>query len=255
MDFRMSESELSKAIEHLSRVDPKIRAIIKTTSDIKIHRRDMSFQSLLKIIVNQQLSDKAANTIFLRIQNLFTSDENIEAEPFYNMNVTKLRDCGLSNAKVGYAKGGRSGWWRRLSWDFPCPTLITMPNHASTSLCHPSEVRVLSVKEYAKIQEFPNGWIFCGTTQQKYTQIGNAVPVKLGKVTASIVSKFLKSVDLNIYLEEYKPADRGFRIVYLQSHVRTRKWFKNGQIFSSADKENLDYGVAKTFRKIKKVGT
>jgi DNA (cytosine-5)-methyltransferase 1 len=54
-----------------------------------------------------------------------------------------------------HAKGGRSGWWRRLSFDLPSPTLVTMPNHASTSLCHPSEVRALTLREYAAIQEFP----------------------------------------------------------------------------------------------------
>ena len=59
-----------------------------------------------------------------------------------------------SMGRAWHAKGGRSGWWRRLSWGFPCPTLVTMPNHSSTSLCHPEEVRVLSVREYARIQEF-----------------------------------------------------------------------------------------------------
>ena len=52
-----------------------------------------------------------------------------------------------SMGKAFFAKGGRSGWWRRLSYDLPCPTLITMPNHASTSLCHPEEVRALTARE------------------------------------------------------------------------------------------------------------
>src|SRR5206468_4162419 len=32
--------------------------------------------------------------------------------------------------KAFNAKGGRSGWWRRLTFDLPCPTIVTMPNHA-----------------------------------------------------------------------------------------------------------------------------
>jgi len=68
-----------------------------------------------------------------------------------------------SMGKAFHAKGGRSGWWRRLSWDLPCPTVVTMPNHASTSMCHPDELRVLSVGECARIQEFPDGWCFCGS--------------------------------------------------------------------------------------------
>src|SRR5690348_4455527 len=46
-----------------------------------------------------------------------------------------------SMGKAWHAKGGRSGWWRRLNFDLPSPTLVTMPNHASTSLCHPTETR------------------------------------------------------------------------------------------------------------------
>ena len=61
-----------------------------------------------------------------------------------------------SMGKAWHAKGGRSGWWRRLSFDLPCPTLMTLPNHAGTALCHPTEVRALTLKEYALIQEFPN---------------------------------------------------------------------------------------------------
>ena len=43
-----------------------------------------------------------------------------------------------SMGRAWHAKGGRSGWWRRLSRDLPCPTIVTMPNHASTSMCHPT---------------------------------------------------------------------------------------------------------------------
>src|SRR3546814_19135227 len=53
-----------------------------------------------------------------------------------------------SMGKAWDAKGGRSGWWRRLNFDLPSPTLVTMPNHASTALCHPIETRALTVKEY-----------------------------------------------------------------------------------------------------------
>ncbi|MBR8480057.1 DNA cytosine methyltransferase [Burkholderia cenocepacia] len=46
-----------------------------------------------------------------------------------------------SMGKSWYLKGGRSATWRKLSWDFPSPTVVTMPNHASTSMCHPTELR------------------------------------------------------------------------------------------------------------------
>ncbi|BDA66092.1 hypothetical protein CAL7716_002580 [Calothrix sp. PCC 7716] len=46
-------------------------------------------------------------------------------------------------------------------------------------MCHPEELRPLSVRECAKIQTFPDDWIFCGSVTSKYKQIGNAVPVLL----------------------------------------------------------------------------
>jgi len=78
------------------------------------------------------------------------------------------------------SSGGRVGFWRRLSFDRVCPTLVTSPVQKSTGLCHPSEIRPLSVREYARIQGFDDDHVFAGTTQQKYVQIGNAVPVGLG---------------------------------------------------------------------------
>lgn len=94
-----------------------------------------------------------------------------------------------SMGKAFYLKGGRSAFWRRLSYKLPSPTLVTMPNHMSTSLCHPTETRALSVKECAAIQEFPANWTFHGSTSEKYKQIGNAVPVGLGRVMGGVVTE------------------------------------------------------------------
>lgn len=79
------------------------------------------------------------------------------------------------------ADGGKVGFYRRLSWDKPSPTLPTSPIQKSTALCHPEETRPLSVQEYAAIQQFPKDYEFYGGTAQKYKQIGNAVPVGLGR--------------------------------------------------------------------------
>jgi DNA (cytosine-5)-methyltransferase 1 len=79
------------------------------------------------------------------------------------------------------ADGGKVGFFRRLPWDKPSPTLPTSPIQKSTFLCHPEETRPLSVQEYAAIQQFPPDYQFAGGTGQKYKQIGNAVPVGLGK--------------------------------------------------------------------------
>ncbi len=159
-----------------------------------------------------------------------------------------------SMGKAWYAKGGRSGWWRRLSFDLPCPTLVTMPNHASTSLCHPTEVRALTLREYARIQEFPDSWQFCGKTSEQYAQVGNAVPVRLGAVAGNVLAKALDDA----YQRDCEPlpdTPPAYRVVYVQSHVRTRQWFKAGQIhvWEDGGQENAAYSPPVTKRKSRKL--
>lgn len=76
--------------------------------------------------------------------------------------------------------GGKVGFYRRLSFREPSPTLVTSPIQKATMLCHPKETRALSVNEYASIQGFPSTWKIEGSTTECYRQIGNAVPVPLG---------------------------------------------------------------------------
>jgi DNA (cytosine-5)-methyltransferase 1 len=175
--------------------------------------------------------------------------------PGSNWRSLSIEDQQLSMGKAWHAKGGRSGWWRRLSFDLPCPTLVTMPNHASTSLCHPTEVRALSLKEYAAIQEFPEGWRFCGTASQQYAQVGNAVPVRLGVVAGEVISSSLDALAARSFKSYARPPAH-YRTVYIQSHVRTRQWFKGGQTFvwdDGADVQTSTYATPVTVRQVKKM--
>ena len=88
-------------------------------------------------------------------------------------------------------QGGRRGFYRRLSWHNPAPTLVTSPSQMGTCICHPDETRPLTVREYARIQGFPDNWEFVGSTAQKYRMIGEAVPVELAKIIAKTISSFL----------------------------------------------------------------
>lgn len=142
-----------------------------------------------------------------------------------------------SMGRAWFAKGGRSGWWRRLTFDLPCPTLVTMPNHASTSLCHPSELRALSLREYARVQEFPDDWEFFGTPIQQYAQVGNAVPVRLGKVAGTVVYNALDSLEGRDWINDKPPADE-YRVIYIESHVRTRQWYRDGETKIWEDGQN-----------------
>lgn len=76
--------------------------------------------------------------------------------------------------------GGKRGIARRLSWDEPSLTLTTSPCQKQTERCHPSETRPLKTREYARIQTFPDNFVFEGSISSIYKQIGNAVPCMLG---------------------------------------------------------------------------
>lgn len=161
-----------------------------------------------------------------------------------------------SMGKAWHAKGGRSGWWRRLSFDLPCPTLVTMPNHAGTALCHPTDVRALTLKEYAMIQEFPADWEFCGSPSQQYAQVGNAVPTRLGKVAGEVVAQQLDALSKRKW-QPYSEKPEAYRVIYVQSHVRTRQWFKAGKTFVWEDgQDNTDatYEAPQTLRRVSAIG-
>jgi len=83
--------------------------------------------------------------------------------------------------------GGKVGFYRRLSYAQPSPTVVTSPVQKATMMCHPTKDRPLSVAEYARIQQFPDNWAFMGTTVDKYRQIGNAVPVGLARAIGQML--------------------------------------------------------------------
>jgi DNA (cytosine-5)-methyltransferase 1 len=103
----------------------------------------------------------------------------------------RLQAKALGAAYVSW--GGRSGFCRRLSWSRPAPALTTRPDSKATMLCHPTQTRPLSIEEYAAIQQFPRRWRFGGGTPQKYKQLGNAVPVGLGKAIGLAIRKAMRS--------------------------------------------------------------
>lgn len=99
-----------------------------------------------------------------------------------------------------YLGGGKTGIARRIGWDEPCLTLTCSPAQKQTERCHPDETRPFTVREYARIQTFPDDWEFAGSIAQQYKQIGNAVPVNLGKEVGYSIVKFL-----NLYYNCLKP--------------------------------------------------
>lgn len=86
--------------------------------------------------------------------------------------------------------GGRTTLYGRLRWDKPSFTISTYFNRPGNgSYIHPIEDRVLSAREAARIQSFPDDYIFCGSKTSLCKQIGNAVPPLL----AYFIAKSIKA--------------------------------------------------------------
>ena len=95
-----------------------------------------------------------------------------------------------------FLSGGKTGIARRISWNEPSLTLTCSPAQKQTERCHPDETRPFTVREYARIQTFPDEWVFAGSMNEQYRQIGNAVPVNLGKAIGESIIDFLKKAGM-----------------------------------------------------------
>ncbi len=100
--------------------------------------------------------------------------------------------------KSFYLGGGKTGIARRIGWDEPSLTLTCSPAQKQTERCHPEETRPFTVREYARIQTFPDNWKFEGSISQQYKQIGNAVPCNLGQEIGYSIIKFLNDYYLSL---------------------------------------------------------
>ncbi|MEO1672451.1 MAG: DNA cytosine methyltransferase, partial [Cyanobacteria bacterium J06631_2] len=101
--------------------------------------------------------------------------------------------------KSYYSGGGKTGFFRRLAWDKPSPTLVTHPAMPATDLAHPEEDRPLSIQEYKRIQEFPDNWNLAGSLVQQYKQVGNAVPISLGYAVGKLINSLIQGETIKNY--------------------------------------------------------
>ncbi len=93
-------------------------------------------------------------------------------------------------------EGGKTGMARRLSLDEPSLTLTCAPAQKQTERCHPLETRPLTIREYARIQTFPDDWRFSGSMSDQYKQIGNAVPVNLAHAVGRSLIRLFNDIEV-----------------------------------------------------------
>ena len=104
----------------------------------------------------------------------------------------ELKEEAMNSAY--HAGGGKMGFYRRLPWFEPSPTLVTSPSMKATMMVHPLEDRPLSVREYMRIQGFPDDWKVVLSVSQAYKVFGEAVPVPLARAVALKVRRDILGV-------------------------------------------------------------
>lgn len=93
---------MRKAIDHLRQSDPVLASIIDQVGACKIAYREPTFEALARAIVFQQLSGKAARTIYGRLEE--AAGGKITPESIQNLSLGEMRRAGLSKQKVGYIR-------------------------------------------------------------------------------------------------------------------------------------------------------
>jgi DNA-3-methyladenine glycosylase II len=93
---------MKNAINHLKRADPVLAAIIGQVGACKIAYREPTFEALARSIVFQQLSTKAARTIYGRLEQ--AAGGRVTPEAIQNLSLGEMRRCGLSKQKIGYIR-------------------------------------------------------------------------------------------------------------------------------------------------------
>ncbi|KAK4802190.1 hypothetical protein SAY86_000393 [Trapa natans] len=80
-----------------------------------------------------------------------------------------------------YDQGRSKRPFGRLWWDETVPTVLTFPDCRNQVTLHPEQDRVLTIRECARLQGFPDYYRFCGTLRERYCQVGNAVAIPVAR--------------------------------------------------------------------------
>lgn len=93
--------------------------------------------------------------------------------------------------KIGYSNDSFDDKWKRLRRDRPSWTVTSHLARDGYMYIHPGQDRTISVREAARLQSFPDRFVFCGSRSAQFRQIGNAVPPLLAMRVALHVKKLL----------------------------------------------------------------
>ncbi|XP_047100302.1 DNA (cytosine-5)-methyltransferase 1-like [Schistocerca piceifrons] len=116
--------------------------------------------------------------------------EGKECDPAYKQNNTLIP---WSYVHTAYDHNNWRGRFGRVNWNGFFSTITTNPDPSGIQgrVLHPKQSRIMSVREFARVQGFPDSFIFCGSIADKYRQVGNAVPPPMSAAVGYEIAKCL----------------------------------------------------------------
>ncbi|KAL9225077.1 hypothetical protein vseg_001043 [Gypsophila vaccaria] len=122
---------------------------------------------------------KGAN--FRDLPGLIVGKDNVvRRDPVSDIRLPSGRQL-VPDYAINFSDGKSLRPFARLWWDETVPTLLTRPDLHCQAILHPEQDRVLTIREFARLQGFPDYYRFCGSIKERYCQIGNAVAVPVAR--------------------------------------------------------------------------
>ena len=95
---------MRRALRHLEAADPALAGVIRQIGPYRMQYREPDFSTLVRSIVYQQLSGKAAATIYGRLESALEAKGGVTPESLARVTTPRLRSFGLSGQKAAYVK-------------------------------------------------------------------------------------------------------------------------------------------------------
>ncbi|CAN1351359.1 DNA (cytosine-5)-methyltransferase CMT1, partial [Linum perenne] len=118
-------------------------------------------------------------------------DNKVEFDPNVERHLVKSKKPLVPDYAMSFMDGASTKPFGRLWWDETVPTVVTRAEPHNQVILHPLQDRVLTVRENARLQGFPDHYKLVGPIKERYIQIGNAVAVPVARALGFVLGKAL----------------------------------------------------------------